>query len=283
MCFPKNDTTQLVLQVSPSQIRASKFVSKDTDQTLYNYLMNNSNHTPQLVTTPQSTKHAVPNVHSKEINHQQSEGHILVYSSKEEQTNGARNLWQLQMWAAILKMRVVEPFAVESMFGVFGALPNFTQALRFSDYFDIDKWNKMAHDHGGSSLVQWKDFLSNAPRKVIILYTLLRNLSKPFSVTYGEDDVKNTYNLTRYEHIPTEDMIWLRQNFNITRVVNFIYNGNVEHPLSPEEIKTYIFGDIDPTEVTLVIVNWVGISTTRWRIQLKNTAAYSSFLKAMQS
>ena len=50
----------------------------------------------------------------------------------------------------------------------------------------------MAHGYGGSSLVQWEDFLSNAPRKVIILYTLLRNCGKPFSVSYGEDDVNKT-------------------------------------------------------------------------------------------
>jgi len=281
MHYPRNNTAQLVVPVTSSQIRNSNLVPQDTDQTPYYSLTNNSSHTsdqPQLVTTAQPTESVI---NSTDVNHQQPQGHILVYSSYEEQTNGARNLWQLHMWAAILKMRVVEPFAVESMFGVIGALPNFTQALQFSDYYDTDKWNKLVKDHGGSSLVHWKDFLSNAPRKVIILYTLLRYLGgKPFSVTYGEDDINKTYNPTKYEHIATEDMTWLKQNFNITRVVNFIRDGNVEHPLSPEEFNSYVFGDIDPTEVTLIIINWIGISTTRWRIQLKRTS-YISYLNAM--
>ena len=224
-------------------------------------------------------RHAELTVNS---NDQQRQGHIMVYSSYEEQTNGARNLWQLHMWAAILKMRVVEPFAIESMFGIIGALSNFTRALRFSDYFDIDKWNKLVITYGGSSLVQWEDFLSKAPRKLIILYTLPRGLqhNTPLIVTYGENDVK-AYNPTKYEHIPTEDMMWLKQNFNITRVVNFIRDGRVKHPLSMEELKSYVLGDIDPTEVTLLIVNWIGISITQMRIQVKDNTVYSSLTNAM--
>jgi len=227
---------------------------------------------------PQPTESVV---NSRDVNHQQPQGHILVYSSYEEQTNGARNLWQLHMWAAILKMRVVEPFAVESMFGVIGALPNFTQSLRFSDYYDTDKWNKLVKVYGGSSLVRWEDFLSNAPRKVIILYTLPRYLQgMPITVTYGEDDV-NKYNPIKYEHIATEDMTWLKQNFNITRVVNFIRDGRVQHPLSLKELQSYVFGDINPREVTLLIVNWIGISITQLRIQVKEDTAYKSFTNAM--
>ena len=54
-----------------------------------------------------------------------------------------------------------------------------------------DKWSKMAHHHGGSSLVHaWEEFLSNCSRKVIVLYTLLRTARKPVVVTYEKDDVK---------------------------------------------------------------------------------------------
>ena len=31
------------------------------------------------------------------IQHQELQGHMFIYSSFEEQTNGARNLWQLEM------------------------------------------------------------------------------------------------------------------------------------------------------------------------------------------
>ena len=277
MCYIQNDIVQLVQPVSPSQIGIGNLLSKE-DNNHKSLINNNSDHS-QLVTAAQSTGYAKPNVHSKDINHQQLQGHILVYSSFEEQTNGARNLWQLQMWAEIFKMRVVEPFAVESMFGVIGALPNVAQALRFSDYFDIEQWNKLANAYGGSSLVQWEDFLSKAPRKIVVLYTLTRNLKESFLVTYGTDDVYK-YNPGKYEHIPTDDMMWLKQNFNITRVVNFIRHEGTRHPFSLEELKSYVFGDLDPNEVTLIVVNWIGISTMHQRIQVKQTADYNNYTRS---
>ena len=280
MCYIKNDIAQIVKPVLPSQMGIGNLFSKDTH---YKYLTNNSNHNsdqPQLIKAPHPTIQARAIVNNADINNQQSQGHILLYSSKEEQTNGAKNLWQLQMWAEILKMNVVEPFAVESMFGMFGALPNFSQALRFSDYFDIEKWNKLAHDHGGGSLVQWEDFLSNTPRKAIVLYTLTRNLKESFLVTYGSDDIYK-YNPGKNEHIPNEDMMWLKQNFNITRVVTFIRYEAARHPFSLEELKSYVFGDLDPNEVTLIVVNWIGISTLHQRIQVKQTADHNNYTRSL--
>ena len=263
ICFTRSDKT------SNDTIQAQ-------DISLIRSLYNGSDQ----VTATQPTGKAEqvkPIVDSKGNSHEQrSHGHVLIYSNFEEQTNGARNMWQLQMWAKTLNMRVTEPFAVNSMFGMIGALPNYTQTLRFGDYYDIDKWNKMAHHYGGSSLVRWEEFLSHCSRKVIVLYTLLKDVKEPIVVTYGEDDVEK-YKPGKYEHIATEDMLWLKQNFNIIRVVNFIRSGNGQHPMSLEELNSYVFGDFSPTEVTLVTVNWIGIA--KWRIQL-NESVESSFLNS---
>ena len=69
--------------------------------------------------------------HSQEL---ESQGYVALYSSYEEQTNGARNLWQLEIWAKLVGMRVVEPFAIDSLFGIKGATSNFSKPLKFSDY-----------------------------------------------------------------------------------------------------------------------------------------------------
>ena len=273
-CFSKSDKAIKVIYLVPIlKWRSHNLVLNDTNQTRGTSIESLHNVSDQ-VTVTQCTgnyEQVKPVIDSKGNSHEQgSHGHILIYSNYEEQTNGARNLWQLQMWAKTLKMRVIEPFAVNSMFGVIGALPNYTQALRFSDYYDIDKWNKKAHHHGGSSLVQWEEFLSNCSRKVIVLYTLLRETEKPIVVTYGKDDVKK-YKPGKYEQIATKDMQWLKQNFSIIRVVNFIRNAYIEYPMSLEELNSYVFGDYSPTEVTLVIVNWFGMSTEVWRIQLKKS------------
>ena len=88
------------------------------------------------------------------------------------------------------------------------------------------------------------------------------------------------YKPGKYEHIATRDMQWLKQNLNIVRIVNFISDAKADHPMSPEELNSYVFGDYSPTEVTLVIVNWFGMSTDIWRIQLK-TSINSSFLNSV--
>ena len=106
-------------------------------------------------------------------------GHAFIYSNFEEQTNGARNLWQLEMWAELLGIEVAEPFAVDSMFGLKGATSNISQALRFSDYYDIEKWNKRLREYGASPLVKWESFLSTAPHEAIIVYTVMKPIDEP--------------------------------------------------------------------------------------------------------
>ena len=206
--------------------------------------------------------------------HQELQGHMFIYSSFEEQTNGARNLWQLEMWAKLLDMKVAEPFAVDSMFGVMGAVPHFNQALRFRDYYDIEKWNRKVNEYGGSPLVKWEDFLSKAPRQAIILYALLRPLKKPLTVTYGVDDMKK-YHVSPRVQISDDAMLWIKNNFNISRVVNFVYSSIYQHILTLKEFNSYVFGDLKPHGVTLIWVHWIGIGASN-RITIKS--APSSFI-----
>jgi len=291
ICFLKSDEVVKLMSFAPisQQLRNHNYVFNVTDQTQGASMRKNLYSISNQVTAPLesaenvtvtsngNSDHVEPTVGNKEK--QRSHGHMLIYSNYEEQTNGARNLWQLQMWAKTLNMKVAEPFAVNSMFGLIGALPNYSHALRFSDYYDIDKWNKMTNLYGGSSLVQWEEFLSNAPRKVIVLYTLLRAAKKPVIVTYGENDIKR-YKPGKYEQIPDKDMQWLNDNFNIVRVVNFIRDAKAEHPMSLEELNSYVFGDFSPTEVSVLIVNWIGMDTRIWRIQLSKSID-SSFLNSV--
>jgi len=84
------------------------------------------------------------------------------------------------MWAELLGIEVAEPFAVDSMFGLKGATStNISQALRFSDYYDIEKWNKRLREYGASPLVKWESFLSTAPHEAIIVYTVMKPIDEP--------------------------------------------------------------------------------------------------------
>jgi len=208
-----------------------------------------------------------------------SQGHIFLYSSFEEQTNGAGNLWQLEMWAKQVNMTVAEPFAVDSMFGVMGVAPDFNKALRFHDYYDREKWNEMVNKFDGSPLINWEEFLPNAPRHAIILHTIVRPIQPGLVVTYGQDDIMK-YKPRKYEQIEKNDMVWIKTNFNITKVVTFVRNDKVANPMTLEEYRLHVFGDSKPSQVTLICVNWIGMGVTTWRIQIKSAPA--SFLKAIR-
>ena len=201
-----------------------------------------------------------------------SQGYAFIYSNFEEQTNGARNLWQLEMWAKLFDIKVAEPFAVDSMFGLKGALPNTSQSLRFSDYYDIKMWNKMVSEYGGSPLVKWENFLSNAPHKAVILCTVMRAVKQTLIVSFGEEDVKKL--------VPQNDMVWLKKKFDIVRMVTFVRSISSRHAVTLEEYNSYLFGDLEPNQVTLIVVNWFGIGVQIERVEIKSNPSTKSFLSS---
>jgi len=138
---------------------------------------------------------------------QEEKGYLFPYSIYEEQTNAAKNLWQLQILGKTVGMQVVEPFAKDSFFTMNGIAPNFSQALRFGDYIDKENWNNMVTEDGGTPLVLWEDFLTQAPRKLIILHTT-KNDGKihqtPLNISYD----KNTTMCKTEQQIAHDDMQW---------------------------------------------------------------------------
>ena len=202
------------------------------------------------------------------------EGYILPYSIYEEQTNGAKNLWQLQVFAKYMRMQVVEPFAKDSLFTMAGIAPNFSQALRFSDYFDKDRWNEMVVKNGGNPIVEWDQFISKAPRKAIILHTMKnKDVNKPLTVTY--DDI--TMCGTKRE-IASSDMLWIKENFDIIQTVCYLCATNLQHPLSIKNFTSILLSNhkIKLNQITLIIAGWLGIRTER--IHLLPITAFSKVL-----
>ena len=188
-------------------------------------------------------------------------GYILPFQIYEEQTNGATNLWHLQMYAKFIGMTVVEPFAQDSRFEMVGLAPNFNNSLRFGDYFNIQTWNTMVINKGGNPLVGWEEFLSRSPLEAIVLYTLKRpDLKEPLTIAY-DDDIPEC-KLGRVQ-IQKDDLQWLNSMFNIIRTVCYLSDKNQPHPLSIEEFTSKIFGNTSPNEVTLITVGWLGIRRTR--------------------
>ena len=189
------------------------------------------------------------------------EGYILPYSIYEEQTNGAKNLWQLQVLAKQLRMHVVEPFAKDSLFTMAGTAPNFSQALRFGDYLNKDRWNEMVVKSGGNPIVEWDEFITKAPRKAIILHTIKnKDVKKPLTIAY--DDIKMCG--TKRQIVPS-DMLWIKENFDIIQTVCYLCATNLQHPLSIKNFTSLLLSNhkIKLSQITLIIVGWLGIRTER--------------------
>ena len=192
------------------------------------------------------------------------EGYLLPYSIYEEQTNAAKNLWQLQIFAKQVEMQVVEPFAKDSFFVMSGIAPNFNQALRFDDYVDKDKWNNMVTRDGGTPLVSWEEFITKAPRKMIILHTVKnedKTIKTPLTIAYDE----NTTVCKTERQIASTDMHWIKETFNVIKMVCYLCTTHSPHPLSIENfISSVLIGsDVKSNQVTVMIVNWLGIRKTR--------------------
>ena len=208
---------------------------------------------PVNVTNPPITSHTAD---------KESVGYILPYSVYEEQTNGANSLWQLQIWAKNVGMRVVEPFARDSLFTMRAVIPDFSQALRFGDYFDKEEWDKKVVRAGGYPLVKWEEFITNSPRDAIILYTLrMENKNPPLSITYDENATACSKG-----KIPHRDMLWIKETFNVIKTVCYFCATNIPHPLSLTKFNSLIFNGLRPNQVTLITVNWIGIRTVRVHI-----------------
>ena len=189
----------------------------------------------------------------------QEGGYIFPYSIYEEQTNGAKNLWQLQVFAKQVGMQVVEPFAKESLFTMAGIAPNFSQALRFGDYVDIDEWNFLVTRDGGSPLVLWEEFITKAPRKAIILFTAkYQTIQDHLTTTYDK-----SCNAER--KIAPSDIHWINENFNVIKTVCYLCATYKPHALSIKQFMSLVLNDssLQPSDVSVILVHWIGIRETR--------------------
>ena len=233
-------------------------------------LDNESNH-HKIVPTRSLT------VATKQSTIPEEKGYFFPYSIYEEQTNAAKNLWQLQILGKTVGMQVVEPFAKDSFFTMSGIAPSFSQALRFGDYIDIDKWNNMVTEDGGTPLVQWEDFITQTPRRLIILHTIKNdNKANQSSLTIAYDE--NTTMCKTEQQIAHNDMQWIKETFNIIKMVCIISPTHSPHPISINDFISLILEDSDVklNQVTVMIVNWIGIRSTR--IHLLPNKIYATVL-----
>ena len=177
----------------------------------------------------------LPNINDR------SRGYVLGLHFSDQMTGSITNVLSLQCWARQLGLLVVEPFAVTSWLGASLEIKE-EDNVRLSDIFDTEILRKHSKEKGYSPLVSWEEFLSDAPRDLIL-------------VTQPSDGNCDKSLVDIRENVLPLSKVY---NFTIIREVcfNFLKRGSEE---TSKSFSEKIFRNIHPQTVTLVFDRWGGI------------------------
>ena len=201
------------------------------------------------------------------------QGYALGWDFYEEQTCAARNLVGLQRWATSLDFGVVEPFVHQSFF----KMSQFSNdnALRLSDYFDIDVWNQkiMTTVPNGTPLVKWEDFIRKAARQLIVIHVVMR--SSEGTKVYVDDEMKKgACFFARDFTIST----FKQFSFKVIRQVCFKFA--TLSPMPIDEFNKNILGPFKANNVSIVFTFVPGVNRARINIlEIKYHQGFVNWLK----
>lgn len=203
-----------------------------------------------------------------------TKGYVLAVNYYEQQSMGSRNLFQLQCWAQHLGLSVVKPVMKDSF--LLTPLDNNQQSsfLKFEDSFNLDEWTKRTDHSHFSPLVEWSDFLSKAPRDVILVQYNYPSVSVLKSRQKAGEPVLQNHIGDRYKSgcgtkwPASSQEAFLRSNaFHVVRSVCFnFYHGD---QLSLDEFDAHLLGDHRAGNVTIVMDLWRGLGTGQ-RVLIKD-------------
>ena len=187
----------------------------------------------------------------------------IVYSYWEQQTNAILNMWSLQKWANFTGFKVLEPFAYQSMLALTDEILyhyNFTNVLRFRDYFDLNFWtNETKEKYGIPPVERWDTFAVSPLNKTVVV--ILAYDVFPVGEYVGNDinkhpdciEQKNTfYN----QHAKLFD----RLHIQVIRNVCFVFNYKAKSPIPLHLFNSLILPDDD---VNVWFSFWRGIQFDR--------------------
>ena len=193
-------------------------------------------------------------------------GYVLAGDYWEQQSSACRNLQNLQCWAAKLDLYVVEPFMANSQLKT--PFANMVGSkLLFSDLFDLQSWNRASVKLGRKGLVEWENFVENAPREVIYVHFKfsnwndIRKVKKEVLLNPSKYPPKGERHKVgcdmSFPFKPYETKFVADHNFTVVRSVcfNFEYGDFV----SLKDFQMQLYGAYSPQEVTVYFRQWRGL------------------------
>ncbi len=190
-----------------------------------------------------------PSVHignqSEPAGYTSAKGYVFSLYYYDQQTACLRNLLSLQCWAVRFGLKVVEPFVVNTFFGMplqeVMYSSSSSKLLRFSDIYDFQEWNEnYMKPRSYPQFATWEEFLRKAPRDVIMIRNPIRTKTCNFSQTMNKC------------------LLFLRNN-NFTVIRNVCLPIQSRSALTLGEVDSLILGNqTSKAEVTVIFEQWRG-------------------------
>ena len=194
-----------------------------------------------------------------------SGGYVVVLRVYEQQTMASGNLLQLQCWASMLNLSVVAPFMKLSQMVTPLDEARHSSHLSLWDTFSRDHWERHTEAHGYLPLVDWGQWVRQAPRKLIAVqfkYPLLSQVKKkekelklhfPHPLT-GDDYSEGC----EFKFLSGKALKFIKsKGFAIVRKVCFnFFNGD---GFTFSQFRDHIFGGYDPRDTSVMMDMWRGL------------------------
>ena len=231
----------------------------------------------QLVNTASKTKVSQSNMQMSKLELPTTKGYVLAVNYYEQQSMGSRNLFQLQCWAGQLGLAVVKPVMKDSFLLTPLDQRQQQNLLKFEDSFDLEEWSRQTSISQFAPLVEWSDFLSKAPRDVILVtynypsVSVLKTRQKAGEPVL-QDHVGDRYKLGCSSKWPTSSQLaFLGSNgFRVVRTVCF--NFYLGDQLTMDEFNAHLLGEYHANNVTIIMDLWRGLGTGQ-RVLIKDACS----------
>ena len=184
---------------------------------------------------------------------------VLCDSYWEQQTNALINMWSFQKWAHKSgNLKVVEPFAVESVLEFPGSSHQLNNTLRLRDYFDLDYWTKETAKLDIEPLVTWESFVKYASRKVIV--ALPAYGAAPGGIFVDDEINKCQGCKSAMEKFNSNtNSLFKSLHFEVIKTVCFAYYRSKDY-LTLQKFNSYLLSD---NETTVWFGLWQGVASGR--------------------
>ena len=181
-------------------------------------------------------------------------GYVLCLTYREQQTKAALSMFSLQCLSKALPVNIVEPFIHESRLVV--PLDTSQKTMpAFGDLFSLRQWDVLTSKFGFAPLVPWRQFLSRAPRDLVVVHLQYRTVADEKFGTVGSSYKEGCGEKPQL----AEQLLYLVQyGFKIVREVCVNFESGQQISLS--KFYQHILGSYQPGDVSIVMNEWRGLA-----------------------